>query len=595
LIPSSLELQSSGREVLEAATIQGEEHGAWNNAVVSTYVREGNAYPVVEAVDPGAPMIWTTRIPGNSRLRFGVAARAEDGYAGELPDVSITLAREGEQDEEIFRHTLGPDELTGQVVEREIAIPGTEGTGNLVFAVLTDSGPDDRVRPTVKWHNPVILAPGQESMLNLIVICVDTLRADRLEAIGGESKALPRLDARLEEATVFRNAYSNAPWTLPAISTILTGVFPSVHGAGMRSTVGSSEKTTDYSAKDVGGGIELTISNTRYRYQMLHHSVPTIQEVLRPAGYYSAAIHSNGYINYPTRVLKGMDYFVEIPGHDAQRGTDRAIEWISAQQNTQFFLFLHYIDPHQWVKDVPADVMARVSESPMRASAEDQAVVLEAYDERILHVDEHLDRFLSTLDDLGLDERTLLVFLSDHGERFFDHGVVGSHGGSNLEGVIRIPLAIWGPGISPGQVDTTVQLVDVAPTMLDLLGVHFEESTFSGRSLKPLLQGVEASSSEVISEFMLWSSEQQHSIIRGDWKYTWSESGAQLYNLSDDPGETQNLAGEHADTAAQMHEILEVHLQRGEELRAARQFGATELDEATLDSLKALGYVDGEQ
>jgi arylsulfatase A-like enzyme len=386
-------------------------------------------------------------------------------------------------------------------------------------------------------------------------------------------------------------AYANSPWSLPSITTILTGLYPGLHNAGRRTLVGPAEVTTDYSARSVEGGIQLTIGGRNYRFQMLHSSVPTLQEILGARGYYTGAIHSNGYISHPTRVLKGTDFVRHYPEGDAAMGSDHAIDWIEKNNELNFALFLHYIDPHQWPKRLPQPLRGR---PPEDLKDQERARVLEIYDELCRYVDEHLDRFFHELERRGLMEKTYVVLLADHGERFFEKGVVGSHGGGYYESVLRVPLAFWGPDIPRRRIDTRVNLADVVPTVLDLLGVASAETELSGHTLRPLFEGQHEVDRDVVSEFILWSDEDHSALLRDHWKLItfWERRAVELYDLAQDPLELADVAAESPELTRLLHGVLLDHQRRAVKRFNSLTYEATHIDEETYKSLRALGYID---
>jgi arylsulfatase A-like enzyme len=334
----------------------------------------------------------------------------------------------------------------------------------------------------------------------------------------------------------------------------------------------------------------MAVSGKLYRFLMLHPSVPTIQELLGTAGYYTAAIHNNGYINYPTRILKGTDFFVQYEERDATVGTDTALRWLEKEKNLRFFLFLHYIDPHQWSLNVPERLRSGKIED---FNAKDKIQVLAAYDALIQHTDQEIERLFKGLERLGLTADTDFIFLADHGEQFFERGVPGAHGGSFYESVLRVPLAIWGPGIPQRRIDNFVSLADVTPTALEILGVPASSRSFSGQSLAPLLRGRGISDRPQVSEFLLWAPRDHAAITDKGWKLILDPDGRgdQLFHLTADPHEEKNLLASEPERAARLRRMLGEHTRESKRRFDSLKYGETILDEATYQSLKSLGYI----
>ena len=402
---------------------------------------------------------------------------------------------------------------------------------------------------------------------------------------------MPNLARRMAAGTVFEQAYANSSWSLPSMATILTGLYPGQHNAGRRAMVGESEEAVDYNARVAQGGIELTINHKVYRFQMLHPSVFTLQETLGGAGYLTGAIHNNGYVSYPTRVLEDFDYVEHYKEHDAAVGTARALDWIDPIGRTRFLLFLHYIDPHQWPRRIPEELRGKPLPELQEA---DREAILGTYDSLVRYTDTHLEDFFRGLEERGLAEETLVVLLADHGERFFEKGVTGSHGGSFLETVIHVPLAFWGPSVLPGTVAAPTHLVDVVPTVLDFVGEP-SPARFQGRSLRAWMLGDRRGlpDREVISEFVLWGPEQA-ALLEGPWKYVYypETRRGELYDRLKDPRELNDLAEARPEVAARLHERLTTYLRNSAARFAALEYGRTAPDDKMLDSLRALGYID---
>ena len=548
-------------------------------------VIDGLSYNMATMPAEHSEISWAVTIAAGSRLRFGyTATRGEDGGSGDLGLAIDFLNVDGAR-QRLWQRSVDSGALEGRVEEAQVELTGIEGSGRLVLKSSVgkgDGGPAPKA--TVSWYNPRIESPSKRARRNLIIVCIDTLRADRLTP-----EHMPKTSARTKSAALLTNAYANGPWSLPSITTILTGLVPGEHQAGRRTDLGAAGTTTNYSPTSRPGGIELVIGGRRYRYQMLHPSFWSLQEILADHSFYTAAIHNNGYINYPTRALVGMDHIQQYRQRDAAVGSDAAIRWLEKNQDLDFFLFLHYIDPHQW----PAEIPDRLKGVPLdELSAADRKTILATYDRLVAYTDENLDRVFSTLEDLGLDEDTWIILVADHGERFFEDGVVGSHGGGFQESVIHVPLAIWGPHLTAGPRKTRVSLADVVPTALDLLGVPDPQPRRFSGSLRKVLDGRDRSDRTFPSEFVLWSADQA-AWIEGPWKLVWSPraSGAELFDLRLNPAKLHDVSASHPQVVDRLRRNLGRHLRRSRQEFLDLTYAETTLDEETRKSLKALGYI----
>jgi arylsulfatase A-like enzyme len=585
---------------------------------IDTQVDEGEGIPAVVTELGEAPLRWPVEAREGARLRFGYRLRSAEPLGASEVTVSAEWESAAGERTELYRETTGADALgaANEIVEVELPESGAGAivlTANAVTTAgkaepesrpapdraagtTTDEGgaPSERVagaaavaaKPELLWLDPIVLAPAARKRPNVVVVCIDTLRADRFAALGDGETALPRTEARFDSAAVFRRAYSNAPWTLPSVSTIITGLNPGLHNAGRRTLLGpTGGRPTNYSATPTEGGIQLTISGKDYRFQMLHPSVPTLHAILGEQGYVTGAIFRNGYLNHPTRVFLGADSFRHYTG-EAPEGADLAIDWLEKHADESFYLFLHFIDPHQWPRRIAQELRGL---RPKHYQEDDKEHVLGVYDDLAGQADEHLDRVFRALARLRLLDDTYVILLADHGERFFEKGVRGSHGGDHYENVLRVPLAIWGPGIEPRSIDSRVSLSDVAPTVLDLLEVD-SDAQFSGSSLVPLLDGV-GGDRTVLSEFILWG-EPQTALMRDGWKYIRREGREELYFIPDDPTEDHDKSASEPEVLISMRAEVEKQVAAADSRFAGLTYGTTTLDPRTVGSLKALGYLE---
>ena len=292
---------------------------------------------------------------------------------------------------------------------------------------------------------------------NLLFIAVDTLRADHLGAYGYGRDTSPRIDAFLESAVTFDDAHSSSSWTLPAFASMMTGLHSSSHGCWKINSV-------------------LGQANT------------TLAEVLAEAGFATAGVVSHVFLRAERGLAQGFEswneelVFAMNESHEAISSpplTERALTLLDelADADRPWFLFVHYFDPHSVYHAHPR--------FPFGADA------IGRYDSEIAFTDEHVGRLLDRLGELDLEDETIVVFVADHGEEFGDHGRIG-HGETLFVEVARVPMAIRVPGYTPRRVSDTVSVVDLMPTLLEVLDVRDAAgSGVSGRNLVPLLSGAD--------------------------------------------------------------------------------------------------------
>jgi len=351
------------------------------------------------------------------------------------------------------------------------------------------------------------LGPGPGSRPDVVLVVVDTLRADHVGIYGHALPTTPNLDSLARDGLWFRRAYSQSSWTLPAFGSLLTGLYPHRHGAGRHPTE-----------------VE--------RFGRLAHDARTLAELLTGAGYRCGAVVNNTFLAPEFGFARGFgaDYFYrgadERDVRSAEDTVAAGLAWLDAGKSPAFLL-LHFMEPHldydpapsvrgtftgpgpapvalPWTTDEWLD-----SFEPDRSLADDEQLdyIERLYDEEILAADRGLGRLLDGLTARGRFERTLLVVTSDHGEEFFDHGSF-EHGHTLFSELIRVPLVVRAPGI-PLELrgrpqDVLVQHVDVFQTVLRAAGVAAPESTVGEDLFALVARGAEAPARFGLAEGVLY-------------------------------------------------------------------------------------------
>ncbi|HXV64732.1 MAG TPA: sulfatase [Vicinamibacteria bacterium] len=452
----------------------------------------------------------------------------------------------------------------------------------------------------------------------VLVVLLDTLRQDHLEAYGYERETAPSVAALAREGVRFQNAIAQGAWTKVSVPSILSSTYPSSNGV----------------------------------YELFHKlpaSADTLAESFREAGWATWGASGNGFSGRANNLHQGLEVLhergsIEVPDGQSRSKTarplvDRLLEWLETHHDLPFFVFLHPIDPHspyepyrpydalwgepgdsQSLKESIEKVKPLVEERerngrlPHREDLVDagldpdvfNARELAWYDGSIRAADVEIGRVLERLRELGLEEDTLVVFLSDHGEEFRDHG--GGFHEDNVYGELtNVPLILRWPRVIPSGVvvEETVQLLDVAPTLLELAGIAVP-GRMQGTSLVPLFlpeEGRRWASRPAISEWkrridQLENGVDAFSIVLDGYKLVHNVQRPpgfpefELYERGKDPLDQHDRAKEHPELV----ERLSTQLGRWREWAAANKLPTDEQEAGTLDAeelerLRSLGYV----
>jgi arylsulfatase A-like enzyme len=438
----------------------------------------------------------------------------------------------------------------------------------------------------------VLMACGEPARpRHVMLVVVDTLRADHLGFYGYERPTSPGLDAWAARGAVFEQALATSPWTLPSFASIYTGELPSRHEAARVA-----------GPRDVGTVVG-----------RLNAELRTLAEILGEAGFATAAIVNNPFLEPRTGVERGFDHYDWHPGanHDMRRAedvVDRGLSWLEAAGDQPSLLVLHLFDPHLDYDPPPAtrgrftagyegrlrypvSDRRRIRKQLLATEPDDRAFIVGAYDEEVLYVDAELTRLLGSLDDAGRLGETLVVLVADHGEEFFEHGGF-EHGRTVYQEVLRVPLVVWGPGIRPARIRAPVSIVDVLPTVLEALALA-PEPEIAGRSLWPLLRGGAAPPPRALFAENMVQGVERKAVLRWPHKLALDTATdrSQLFDLAVDPGETRDRSAEKPKLAATLRVELDTRLGGA---RAARPGSRVEFSQEVEERLRQLGYLDPE-
>jgi arylsulfatase A-like enzyme len=562
-----------------------------------------------------------TRAPEVARFQVTLPARPVLDLSVGTPEdgavtFRVTIEREGHE-----RVVLSRTVTTAYRWERR-TVDLAAFAGSTVTLAL--SAQADRPGALAFWGAPAVrqrvAADGRPPQL-VVLIQGDTLRPDHLDAYGYERATAPTLKRLAQQGALFRHALSQTGWTKASAPSVLTGLYPSTHGV---------HKISD----------------------RLPSSARTIAEAYRQAGYATASFSSVVFTGAFTNLHQGFEELHEVESTAGRSGpegfktsreyVDRLLDWIDAHRDVPAFVFLHVMDPHSpYVPNRPYDTTwadpaqreeyqrqqkllkdfiatptlahrGMATEGELRQAGLDPAWYIryskDWYDGSILGMDRELGRLMETLDAGGLRERTLVAFYADHGEEFHEHGEM-FHGQSVYGEMIRVPLILWAPGrVAPGtEVRSTVQLVDVMPTLLDFSGLAVPREA-QGLSLRPLLTGqpvpVAWRDRPAFAEKQPTGAPEDrgkgesYAIVDGRWKLIHhvvrrpQAPEYQLFDFENDPLDQKDLAPANGEVVARLARVLEAwrRAARSARLKPDDEL-AKDLSPEQLETLRSLGYV----
>lgn len=386
------------------------------------------------------------------------------------------------------------------------------------------------------------LSPAQPSdKPNLIFLTVDTLRADRISSFGYKRRTSPSIDSLVRDGVKFSNAMTVIPLTNPSFTSVMTSRYPHETGA-------------------TRNGLPMNVN------------FPTLAQILKNYGYQTGAVISNWTLKSDICALSaGFDYYDEkfrttrslvLSEQDAEYVTDIALAWFDKiNPQAPFFAWIHYSDPH-----APYELRKQFN-FPFK-KGENKESPSYRYDTEVAYTDHHIGRLLRALESKGLMKNTYIFFFADHGESLGEHNYTG-HGRQIYQPMMRVPLAIIGPGIKRGLVsDSPVSLLDVMPTALSLLRIK-PPSELKGRNILTE-DGVPAQLQPVPLFFMTYRGAVPDvpgakkvmpgikplklGMKEGEMKLVYSPETdkRELYNLVDDPVELYDLSLKHKEKTAVM-------------------------------------------
>lgn len=508
-------------------------------------------------------------------------------------------------------------------------IPGVTGEGNFSLGInqdeiislgLDDAGVIIRDLDDTVSENQVEVSVGKGILLlhslkvfnkpqkqpNIVLIVLDTLRADHMGCYGYYKNTSPNLDRFSGENVLYHNAYSQAPYTTPSHASLFTSLYQNQHNGG----------------------------------EFLMEDYQTLAETLNELGYYTVAVTGGPFLSVESGLLQGFDYIKEFRKewlgfrrYEIATNVDRAISVIGQGQGSPYFLFLHtyqihspYFHPAEYDRFYEGDYQGNVtgnfykdilafsdhesdtwySQRYQSIPKKDRERLISLYDQGILYSDDILQGFLNYLKARPDYDNTMIVITADHGEEFFDHGG-WEHGHSLYNELIKVPLMIKYPGdivVEDTDVARSVELIDIYPTILDVLDAGTRQNIEGVSLLREKDKPVGATSmllDHAGDIFKISGVEKE-----GGYKYIHTVDSTvkenpyniygkpkfyeELYDLQNDPGENRNIH-DQADFDMDIFTDWEKSVRLLPEKRIMKTDEPGELDAQTREQLKTLGYL----
>ncbi len=535
--------------------------------------------PITRKVEKGESVRFLFGTPAQTLEPLTVRVRVKSGWRSRT----------------IFEKTWAPADLIGWQ-DGAADLSAFEGKDvRLVFECRGAKGPVAALWGGLRFGR-FTRAPGE---YNVILISLDTLRADHLGIHGYDRNTSENIDRLGRGGVYFRQGVAAASWTKPSHASILTGVYPSSHHLGFR-------------PKQEGG------------FTKLSPEITTLAETLQKRDFVTGAFAGGGNVSYVHGFDRGFDLFQEqrrTEGHDAKMNFGSASSWLRKHKDDRFFLFVHTFEIHE-----PYEHNHYLTSSMTRNEA-----VSAKYDGGIWYTDRVLGDFISEVENLGLDDATLIVLTSDHGDELWEHGYTNSHGHSLYDDLLRVPFIFHNPArIKPRIIDGfQVGHVDIAPTILDFVGAP-PSADYQGRSVLAILEGGEVpATSTAYSELEFYTGGPQRimkrqmkairlmdeggtyklimcpSLARGRdtgrsinasnhrlrvWLDLAAAGGRQVFDLRRDPEEKKNIATQNPGIVARLEAELDRFTSMTDQYSRPVEQSDEPITRELKEQLKSLGY-----
>ncbi len=546
---------------------------------------------------PETSMEFQFSLPKNCYLEFDTGIYTENVYEGPFAARFKIILEEGKNQNTLYdkEFVLQPESLKEQMIHAKIDL-NQYADKNIKLTFITEkseqSSPENN--NFAFWANPILYTPKPDNM-NIILISLDTLRADHLSCYGYHRNTSPNLDEFTKDCVLFENVFAHSSWTLPSHLSMLF----SLNGASHQ-----------------------VYHNT----QKIDNSIPSLASYLRDNGYVTYGFTGGGYVSSIYGFAKGFDWYDEpVGGRNAPLADDEAerlyeytSDWINKNKDKQFFLFLHtfqihgpYQCPEPWIetyldenakwKGIGLRLLLEEKGQDFPFTPEERENIKALYDGEIKYTDETLIKpLLEFLKKNNLYDNTLLIITSDHGEEFYEHGG-WLHSRTLYNELIRVPLFIKFPSsqYKGMQIKPNARLIDIMPTILGACSIDYPGDSLEGKSLMDLITGNETEDRTFISDLAYKDIyDPSPSLIatnEGNIKVIIEKSktgikSIETYDIENDPGEqSTSVFNKAVKVRNSILDFIDKYYQ--EKLKVQRKKSQVHLDEKMKEKLRALGYL----
>ena len=556
---------------------------------------------------PGSAYSFDLDLPENAALEFGTGivrgqnsealrkrlAAGEDGVR-----FQVRVEMLGETGTLFMKSVEQPRLVEGRglnLVPERVPLPLAGGSARIT---LLTEGPEGAFS---FWANPMVIRAGQRAR-RIVLISIDTLRADHVGCYGYGKDTTPHIDALAADAALFSNVYAPSSWTLPSHVSLLTSLSCFRHGVNQE--------------------------NDR-----MEETRSTLADALRTQGFLCAAVTGGGFLSPVFGFSKGFDVYRQVESSlwtsdAAGQVAAAALEWLDANKDRDFFLFVHTYQPHNpYIPPAPYDTKFQDAPTSLRMidlggrlggpggifrslPEDERRAIVGLYDGEVGYTDAALvGPLVSKLKALGLYDETLIVLTSDHGEEFYEHGS-WEHGHALYDESLKIPLIVKFPGskFRGRRVGSFVRLVDIMPTILETYGIEAGGLGLDGRGLLDVLRGREKGDRAILAYLaggILKSGVPARTCLTdGRTKivlnrpYGPDAAGfflspppavpeVEAYDLAADPGERKDISTRKAGEAARLVAVMRKLEAKGRKPKGPK----AEIDADTKEKLRALGYI----